>query len=150
MSPKNFFSKNRKSYWWRHFFGLGVSLELCRSRSRSQNWDRDRSWSRKNFAVSVSVLVSDESVSTTALMATFVVIWCPLFEWFGIGSQFSLRGSSVLLELYAVFCFSQFVNLENFCCLNCLHRYSSLLARTNWLLTKVKKLLSDQVLAKSE
>ena len=69
---QNFFSKNRKSYWWRHFFGLGLGLglELCWSRSRSQNWDRDRSWSRKNFAVSVSVLVSDESVSTTALSAT--------------------------------------------------------------------------------
>ena len=70
MSFKNFFSKNRKNYWWRHFFGLGLGLELCGSRSRSQNWDRDRSWSRswsrKNFTV--SVLVLDESVSTTALI----------------------------------------------------------------------------------
>ena len=28
MSFKNFFSKNRKSYWWRHFFGLGLEAKI--------------------------------------------------------------------------------------------------------------------------
>ena len=51
-SPKNFFQTIKKTN----------ETSFFRSRSRSQNWDRSRSWSRKNFVV----LVSDESVSTTA------------------------------------------------------------------------------------
>ena len=52
-APKNFF-KIEKANDGVIFFGLGLGLKLCRS------------WSRKNFVV--SVLVSDESISTTALL----------------------------------------------------------------------------------
>ena len=63
--PQKAFSKLEKTDDDVIFSGLGLGLERCPSRSRSQSRERCRSWSRKNFVV--SVLFSDELVSTTTL-----------------------------------------------------------------------------------